>query len=84
MFFGYIPRGKGKAPKQVAPKEEFTTEQLKPLLSTAKSNVDGLSTLDKIVNFNHPYFGVLNKKQTVKFLGIHTHHHLKIIKDILK
>ena len=34
--------------------------------------------------FRHLIFGYLNKKRTIRFLQIHTAHHLKIIKDILK
>ena len=34
--------------------------------------------------FRHLIFGNLNKKRTIRFLQIHTAHHLKIIQDILK
>lgn len=39
---------------------------------------------DKNAFFEHPLFGVLNKKDTMKFLKMHTTHHLKIIQDISK
>ncbi|MEO0902674.1 MAG: hypothetical protein AAFY00_11940, partial [Bacteroidota bacterium] len=43
--------------------------------------IEGLS---EDAHFEHPNFDVINKGQTKRFLKIHTGHHLKIIKDILK
>lgn len=42
-----------------------------------------LASLDENQFFTHTLFKQLNKKQTLKFLGLHTNHHLKIVKDIL-
>jgi hypothetical protein len=33
--------------------------------------------------FEHPYFGKLKLKETIRFLEIHTQHHLDIIRDII-
>ncbi len=63
-----IPRGKAKAPKIVQPKEDFNIESLR-----SHKNY-----------FEHPYFGHLTLKPTIKFLKIHTNHHLQIINDIIK
>ena len=30
----------------------------------------------------HPHFGGMTARQWTRFLGIHTHHHIKIIRDI--
>ena len=47
-------------------------------------NLKAIDNIDKNQFFTHPLFHQLNKKQTIKFLGLHTNHHLKIVKDILK
>ncbi|WP_242131236.1 DUF1569 domain-containing protein [Aestuariivivens marinum] len=81
---GYIPRGKAKAPKLVLPPEVITKENLKAQLEIAKNHTDVLKTLPNHAYFKHFIFGVLTKKQTLRFLEMHTKHHLKIVRDILE
>jgi hypothetical protein len=81
---GKIPRGKGKAPKVVQPKELITKDMLLESVEKAKNSVEALSSVHKNQYFLHPYFGHLNVKPTIKFLKIHTKHHLDIINDIVK
>lgn len=79
----YIPRGKAKSPKIVLPPETILKEDLEKQLHTAKRLIDGIGTLDEAHHFKHFIFGTLSKKQTLRFLRLHTHHHLKIVQDIL-
>jgi hypothetical protein len=79
-----IPRGKAKAPKVVIPADEITLETLQTSLTNTYQAVAYLKDCEELQYFMHPFFGQLNKKQTIKFLAIHTEHHLKIIRDILK
>jgi len=79
-----IPRGKAKAPKVVIPAQDITLETLQDSLKNTYQAVSYLKDCQEHQYFMHPYFGQLNKKQTIKFLAIHTQHHLKIIRDILK
>ncbi len=81
---GVIPRGKGKAPKSVQSFDEITLDDLHVQLKKAKVSVSLLNHLNDNCNFIHPYFGVLNLKETEKFLVIHTKHHIKIINDIVQ
>ena len=78
---GKIPRGKAKNPKQVEP-EFFDEITLKTHLQKTKNIIKELDTIDKNKYLKHPYFGNLKLKDVVKFLEIHTNHHLKIINDI--
>ncbi|MBP9849709.1 MAG: DUF1569 domain-containing protein [Flavobacterium sp.] len=79
-----IPRGKAKAPKIVRPEGEISSETLGLSLSKVKENLMDWKDLDKNTHFPHPFFGILNKKETENFLALHTKHHLMIIKDILR
>ena len=84
LFFKHIPRGKGKAPKQVLPPKIIDLKDIELQLEIAKNTLSQIADINKKVTFKHPFFGVLSKKQTIKFVAIHTKHHLKIIRDILK
>ncbi|WP_242156174.1 DUF1569 domain-containing protein [Aestuariivivens sediminis] len=81
---GYIPRGKARSPKSVLPPEVITTEDLINQLKIARHHAKRLKSLPQNAYFKHFIFGMLTSKQTLRFLEMHTNHHLKIIKDILK
>ena len=80
----YIPRGSAKAPKVVLPPEIISKSSLKGQLQMAKQNIELLKPLPQNSHFIHHVFGMLSKRQTLYFLGMHTKHHLKIVRDILK
>ena len=79
----FFPRGKAKAPKIVMPPELITAEDLKNQLELARTNIKNIEPLDKHGFFIHHIFGTLSKSQTMRFLELHTRHHLKIVDDIL-
>jgi len=79
-----IPRGRAKSPDQVRPAEISIGDSIISHLKQAKSYVKQIDSLPKKAHFKHPFVGTLNKKQAKRFLKIHTNHHLKIIRDILK
>lgn len=83
LNFGMIPRGKIKSPKQFIPLETPTKESIEKLLNLAKERLDAVKSLPPNSYITHPFLGDLDKKTTLKFLGLHTNHHLKIIDDIL-
>ncbi|WP_147296636.1 DUF1569 domain-containing protein [Flagellimonas nanhaiensis] len=81
---GIIPRGVARAPKSVRPPEIILTENLHLQLEQARENLKKFGELKDKAHFKHPYFKVLDKTQSIRFLKIHTRHHLKIVRDILK
>ena len=83
FFTKTIPRGKAKAPKSVQSYDKIQKVDLINQIEMAKKLINELEELDNKSNFKHPYFGQLNKIETIKFLKIHTNHHLKIVNDIL-
>lgn len=79
-----VPRGKIKAPDVVLPQGEITEQSLKQHLEKVKEKILKIEKFDKNSFFPHPFLKDLNVKQTRKFLILHTTHHVKIMRDILK
>ena len=79
-----IPRGRAQSPKSVQPKTNFNTETLKTHVAVTMEKIKALESLQRNHFFEHPFFGKLNLKPTIKFLLIHTKHHIHIINDILE
>jgi hypothetical protein len=84
MLLGRFPRGKAKAPKYVLPEKEYTIEELQELLHEVKTIWSQVPALPANAYIKHHLFGHLNKKNTIRFAVIHTTHHVKIVRDILK
>lgn len=76
-----IPRGKVRAPKYVS-SENYDETTLKAHVETCRRELSDFEKLGNEQFFTHPIFGDLRKKEAVKFLWIHTEHHLKIIREI--
>ncbi|WP_299063510.1 DUF1569 domain-containing protein [uncultured Polaribacter sp.] len=83
LLLKYFPKGKAQAPKHVKPPEIILKSAIIDQLETAKQNLSEIVNLDENAFFKHPLFGNINKKRVVRFLNVHTNHHLKIIKNIL-
>ncbi len=84
LIRGSIPRGRGKAPKVSVAKEEIKVEDIHRQIATVREMLIEFEKMDAKVHFPHPYFGVLHHRHSRRFLEIHTEHHLKIIREILK
>ena len=84
LLLNSFPRGKAKAPSFTMPSEELSTASILKSIQSSRASIEALAKAGKNQYFTHPIFGDLNTGQTFKFLGVHTNHHLKIIKDILK
>lgn len=80
---GKIPRGKIQAPAGVKPADIITEASLIKDLQQLQRNLATLNDLSPSYWFKHPFLGQLNKKQTLRFLYLHTQHHLNIIHEIL-
>ena len=79
-----LPRGQVAAPESVSPKGTITINTLQMHYDEALAIVEKLPMLAEKKHLNHSILGTLNRDETIKFLTIHTEHHLKIIRDILK
>ncbi len=82
----WIPRGIGKSPKGVRPGAwtafDLAERAARLRKSFCETPLSGAILADPRPVFPHPYFGGLSAAQGIRFLDIHTRHHLKIVADI--
>jgi hypothetical protein len=81
LLTGWIPRGRGKAPEKLRG-AVCSAEDLKARLVELDELIDRIAAEpprngDPVVR--HPFFGGLSFRQALRFLAIHTDHHLKIV-----
>ncbi len=84
LLVNAFPRGKAKAPSFTIPSHEFSNTAILQSIQDSRKSIEALSKANNNQYFTHPIFGELNAKDTFKFLAVHTYHHEKIIKDILR
>lgn len=87
MTAGDFPRGVAQAPEAIRP-EGKTREDFVKLLSEEKKAWEDLEKMsDKLTTVKsrspHPAFGPLSCSDWVRFVAIHTAHHLALVRDIL-
>lgn len=84
---GFIPRGKAQAPAHVLPKKR-EREELEAAVERAREQLgllaaDGGYLKSPHRYFEHPFLGGLTPAQSLRFIEVHTRHHLKIVDEIL-
>lgn len=87
LFFilKYIPRKKAKAPSAVRPEvSSISPESLSTLFRKVRERFRQLDNLPESAHFKHAYLGTLNKEESCRFMLLHTQHHIKIIKDVIR
>ena len=83
LTLGKIPRGRAKVPDSVRPGEEISMANITGLIEKAKQKAELFEKLSQDKFFTHPVFGDVQVKQARRVIAIHTHHHNKIMNDIL-
>ncbi len=84
LTVGRIPRGRGKAPREVCPPADLTRADIEAARARSRSAFEALEPyLDALpalkARMRHPFFGMLNAPQWLRFVYVHTRHHLAII-----
>ena len=84
LFTGTIPRGRAKAPSFVSPRD-LELDKIEPALAATRERFAALD-LERLPPgrplARHFAFGHLDGAQWLRFVGLHHHHHWKIIRDI--
>jgi len=65
---GRFPRGVAESPTSVRPPETILTKDIYAQLATARTLLSTFADMDKKQSFDHPVFGALNRRRTVKFI----------------
>ena len=87
LRLGWIPRGAGRSPRRFRA-EMTTTAELDARIAQLERSFAALPfdqlRASRVAVVPHPKFRALTPPQALRFLVVHTQHHLKIIDDILR
>jgi hypothetical protein len=87
LTFGWIPRGRGKAPERLRG-TRATAEQLVTALDRLLATLGDLAAGDLAARTTatvpHPRFGAMTPSEGLRFAVVHNAHHLRIVRDVLK
>ncbi len=86
LLTGWIPRGRGVAPPTTVP-SAVPPSEIRSRLGDAQTAVNAIGQrLNEIdgarARLSHPALGGFTALQWLRFIAIHTRHHLKIIEEI--
>ena len=81
---GRIPRGRGKSPDRAIPAEGVSREELESMLTECERWLEEARQVSEDHWYRHFAFGVLDRDRTLRFIGIHNRHHLRIVREILQ
>ncbi|MEL6812141.1 MAG: DUF1569 domain-containing protein [Bacteroidota bacterium] len=84
LTLNFIPRGQAESPASVRPPDVIKTEDIEHQLAQAREKIKIAFAQEEDAHFHHPVFGTINKNPSLRFIEVHTEHHLKIIRDILE
>lgn len=87
LRFGWIPRGRGRAPEVVVPADEVPADDLREALDRADREVSATrARVGEVVactrRLRHQRLGSFTPGEWVEFLAVHTRHHDKIVRDV--
>ena len=87
LGLGWFPRGVARSPKAALPAEAPAAAALGERLARLRGDYQDLRFRTGLLAsrkrlLRHPYFGGLDCAQSLRFVAVHTHHHLKIVRDI--
>ena len=85
---GRFPRGSGQAPQDVVPPAALVRGETIALAESAKAKWDAIAANRDAIARNtathpHPILGPFTCIHWLRFIPVHTAHHLKIVRDIL-
>jgi DinB superfamily len=88
LGFGWMPRGLGRAPAgtkpDLVPDPRTVLERLRQMHAFARAIAARPTSLENSrITARHPVLGDLTAAQWARFLAVHQHHHMKIVRDIL-
>lgn len=83
----WIPRGKGRSPEKLRG-AVVDARELDALWMAAEALLAQISAAPPRERtrplLRHPVFGGLNATQSMRFAGVHSHHHLRIVREVAR